>query len=99
MALLPGTTAQSGLARFEGAFRRLRTRFRRVGAAAFVALGFLAEIGWAFFGSLGLRLGMRAGPVDGSAPVLCLAGAACICVLAGVAARLALPEIDRGDRR
>jgi hypothetical protein len=99
MALLPGTTARSGFALLRGPARRLRTRFRGVGAAAFVALGFLAELGWAFFGSLGLRLGMRSGPVDGSAPLLWLAGAVCIGVLAGSAACLALPENGGGGRR
>lgn len=32
---------------------------RQVGAARLVGFGMLAELGWAFFGSLGLGLGVR----------------------------------------
>lgn len=75
--------------------RRCRVRQRHLGTPLLVLLSFAAELGWAFFGSLGLGLGTRGGAVSGSAPFVWLAVAVAIAALAGLAAWLAPPATER----
>lgn len=62
-----------------------------VGAAAIAALGFLAGLGWAFYGSLRLGLG-ASGAADAATAWLWLAGEACIVSGATAAAWLAATD-------
>jgi hypothetical protein len=59
-------------------------------------LGFLAELGWAFVGSLGLRLGVSAS-VGLPQVYLWLGGAVMIAALTAVAAILARPPTPKED--
>ncbi|MDQ1078622.1 hypothetical protein [Pseudoroseomonas cervicalis] len=61
---------------------------RAAGPARLVGLGFLAELGWAGFGSLGLGLGMRGAEAARWAWPW-LGGAVALALLAGLAALLA----------
>lgn len=75
-----------------GPAARLRTALRRVGAAAIAALGFLAGLGWAFFGSLWLGLG-ASGAADAATAWLWLAGE--LCIVSGTAAAAWLAATDK----
>ena len=95
MALLLGLAGASDLVPLQNSVRRLRKRFRRVGATAFVALGFVAELGWAFVGSLGLGLGTRPAVAGEDAARLWLVAAVALAAVIGPAGWLAAPERKR----
>jgi hypothetical protein len=70
--------------------KAVRRALRRVGATPLLLLGFVAELGWALFGSLVLGLGARPALADGAAAALIwLAGAVALAVAIGVAAWIA----------
>jgi hypothetical protein len=94
MTPLLGSTGEAGLIlmMLQDLVRRLRKKLRRVGAAAFVALGFLAEFGWAFYGSLYLGLGARPAVASEDAARLWLVVAVALAAVLGLAGWLAAPE-------
>ena len=97
MALLLGIADASDLVPLQNLVRRLRKRLRRVRATAFVALGLVAELGWAFVGSLGLGLGMRPAVASEDVARLWLVAAVALAAVVGLAGWLAAPERERLD--
>ncbi|HEY4251486.1 MAG TPA: hypothetical protein VGM87_09800 [Roseomonas sp.] len=80
-----------------GRFARLRLAARCLGTSGIAACGFVAALGWAFAGSLWLRLGSSPPPASALAwRWLAVEGLVAAVTVMGI--WLAVPAMDPGDR-